>query len=489
MTTNTGQGITQFNGGTITIINNTLYDGTTSKGTAAANLESVSFCICRHSTSTVLFVKGLTTAYIYSGSTPTHITDANYPATTVPGCVYLDGYVFVMDSTGIIYNCDLEDPTTWNALGFIEAETEKDGGTMLAKYKNQVMAIGKWTTEFFYDASVTAPASPLSRIDSSFFTVGSDQQYSLVVYGDDILFVGQHRSGSGTNSISRNAIIYDGTGFRVLSDTFVDKVLDGAIAGEIIGFILELGGHSWYCLSIPSLNRTLVYDIANGFWSLWSRESVQSTSSVTSITLGSDGFTATVTQTAHGYLDGDPILVAGANQAPYNGNQVVQYVDANHYTYLVSGSPATPATGTITSAPYSEIYLNFIGSTASADSCLLLGSTSGIVYKFDPLSFSDTSGPINFGVVTPNVDFGVNHNKVLQRLSVVGDKVTNYAYVRYSNDDYTTWSSFRSVNMALDRSKIDRLGRARRRSFHLKVLGDTEVRLEGIELELDSSRA
>ena len=68
--------------------------------------------------------------------------------------------------------------------------------------------------------------------------------------------------------------------------------------------------------------------------------------SVTSITRSDT--TATVTQAAHGYTTGFSVTIAGANQADYNGAYTVTVVDVDSYTYTVAGSPATPATGTIT---------------------------------------------------------------------------------------------------------------------------------------------
>lgn len=67
---------------------------------------------------------------------------------------------------------------------------------------------------------------------------------------------------------------------------------------------------------------------------------------VTSITRS--GATATVTATAHGYATGQFVNVQGAAQTEYNGKFTITVVDANTFTYPVTGTPATPATGTIT---------------------------------------------------------------------------------------------------------------------------------------------
>ena len=58
---------------------------------------------------------------------------------------------------------------------------------------------------------------------------------------------------------------------------------------------------------------------------------------------------ATVTISAgHGYIDGQSILMAGANQAEYNGVFEITYISTTQFSYTITGSPVSPATGTIT---------------------------------------------------------------------------------------------------------------------------------------------
>jgi autotransporter-associated beta strand protein len=67
---------------------------------------------------------------------------------------------------------------------------------------------------------------------------------------------------------------------------------------------------------------------------------------VSSITLS--GTTARVTLPNHGFSSSESVNIAGATQTQYNGTFVITRVDANTFTYTVSGTPASPATGAIT---------------------------------------------------------------------------------------------------------------------------------------------
>ena len=66
-----------------------------------------------------------------------------------------------------------------------------------------------------------------------------------------------------------------------------------------------------------------------------------------SVTITSSGTTATVSHTSHGLRTGLKVLIAGATQSPYNGVFTITVVDANSYTYTMSTTAASPATGTI----------------------------------------------------------------------------------------------------------------------------------------------
>lgn len=75
----------------------------------------------------------------------------------------------------------------------------------------------------------------------------------------------------------------------------------------------------------------------------------QAALAVTSISRSVD--TATVTISSDTTLvSGDTVTISGAGQADYNGDHVITVVDATHFTFPVSGSPVTPATGTMTYA-------------------------------------------------------------------------------------------------------------------------------------------
>jgi hypothetical protein len=116
---------------------------------------------------------------------------------------------------------------------------------------------------------------------------------------------------------------------------------------------------------------------------------------VTSITRAEPLFPnrATVTATAHGFTTGDQVNIRGAAETDYNGDFIVTVTDANTFTYTVSGSPATPATGTIIANNGPEVRDSYEGGLYAAgvfasqnydnanEFIVLAGSDSATLYR------------------------------------------------------------------------------------------------------------
>jgi subtilisin-like proprotein convertase family protein len=77
---------------------------------------------------------------------------------------------------------------------------------------------------------------------------------------------------------------------------------------------------------------------------------------VQSLTLS--GSTATATTAApHGYVTGTRVTITGASDPAYDGTFTITVTGPNSFTYQVQGSPASPASGTISAAPVHDLTL------------------------------------------------------------------------------------------------------------------------------------
>lgn len=234
-------------------------------------------------------------------------------------------------------------------------------------------------------------------------------------------------------------------------------------------------------LTLVDLNLTIVYDTVSKTWAQWSSLTLGTPVSVTSINLS--GTTATVVATAHGLNDGDPVNIAGANQAAYNGIFVTSYVDANTFTYQTVAGTTTPATGTITSTPYIETYFKYTQYVNALNKDLVQHETNGTLCELNENSFYDVACPVNTMIRTGKFDADTINQKQLPAVEIIGNKVNAMAYIRLSKDDYQTFTKYFPVNLSAVRSVKRRNGRARRVSWDIRHLDNSSLQLLSLDLD------
>lgn len=125
------------------------------------------------------------------------------------------------------------------------------------------------------------------------------------------------------------------------------------------------------------------------------------------------------------------------------------------------------------------------GNTEYAPAIYLQADHGGVIYKLDTAYTSDDGEHIYFRAVSSITDSGTTKRKFYRRVELVGDKAGGTAYVRHSDDDYTTWSTRRSVNLADRRPILYQLGEARRRAWEVFSSSDVKIRLRAMELDFD----
>lgn len=421
--------------------------------------------------------KSTVDGYIFDGigNTITKITDVDYPAATVPGVAYLDGYFFVMNNAGTIFNSGLETPLVWNSLDFIACEAEPDGGVAIAKYQNYIVGFGNWTTEFFYDAA-NATGSPLAGIQSSTAQVGCANGYSVAQFDGKLVWMGNSREkGRGVYALSGSMVPQE------LSTPDISRILNNDDLVTVYSWGAGFAGHSLYVLSLVTSNITLVYDFSTQAWSHFTRRKAGTAKSVSSLSQASG--IATAASTAHGFSDGDEITIAGATPSGYNLVTNISYVDVNTFTYLVPDTLAATATGTITATGSTEAYFDLAYYANAGGKDIVQGANDGILYELLGSAYQDNGVSIDASARTTIYDAGSAKRKFIASAEVIGDKVTAPVLLRWSDDDYVTNSAYRKIDLGAKRSRLSRLGSTSRRSFEIRHTANTPFRVEALEIE------
>ena len=416
--------------------------------------------------------------YTFAGGTSpaTGTITAKGGRRTVPGIVFLDGYFVVMDTNAKIQSSNLNDPLVWSALDFIVAQIEPGAGVAIAKSQNYIIAFKEWSCEFFYDAG-NPVGSPFSTVGNGFNLVGCASGDSVANLDGILFWVSQtHQKGRGVHMMQ-------GLQEQGISTPDIERILNLSTLATVYSYGVKIAGHSFYILTLVDQNITLVFDMTSKVWSQWSSLTLGTAVSVTSITLS--GTTATVTCGAvHNLLDCDPVNMAGANQGAYNGIFVTSYVSSTVFTFETTAGSVTPATGTITSTPYTETYFKYTKYVNALGRDLVQHETNGTLCELTESANADVGIPVNVLIRTGKLDGGTINLKRYATLEIIGNKVAGTAYVRHSGDDYVTYTKYRPVDLNATRSLIRRLGADRRRSYDIRYLGSTSLQLSAIDVEV-----
>lgn len=136
---------------------------------------------------------------------------------------------------------------------------------------------------------------------------------------------------------------------------------------------------------------------------------------------------------------------------------------------------------------------NFYGSflcDGDGGSANVLLSSGTIVANMNERYFLDIDQPIYCQVVTPKYDFDTINRKTMSRLALIGDVpdstgVDNTFTISWSDNDYKTWSTGRSLTFNYDFPVLKQLGNFRRRAFKIIYSAPHLIRLDAIEVDIN----
>jgi len=378
----------------------------------------------------LFFTDGVSAFVIESDYTVNEIIGAGSPPTPhLASPTFLDGYIFLAVGSDI-YNCDLDDPYTWDVSNFISSESFPDPIRALARQNNQIVAFNSISIEFFYDAS-NASGSPLNKNDSAVIQIGCFAP-SCIFQGERYcFFVGQSETGG------RSVWMIDGFQPKKISDEFIERIIDqetGAdpvtLLSTIVGYGFRSMGHFFFLINLLDSNRTLLYDIEEKLWHEWT------------------------TTMSYGIL-----------------TEEVDTFESNFcYNYAASG----PSSNIYFQSAYSPC-ISFLSPTVNDDAFYFLYPIPHVTYY-----------PINMLIRTNKYDMDTINRKRLHSLRLVSDYEIMYGTtdlrISYTDDDYKSFSTSRQMELNKDFPILYQLGSFRRRAFQLDCTTDYTIRFEALEL-------
>lgn len=172
---------------------------------------------------------------------------------------FVDGYfIFLEKNSGRHYFSELYS-TTVDLLDYFTAEGSPDNGVALKVLNRELWCFGVNTTEVFYN---TGDADrPFQPLQGAFIEVGTLAPASVVKVDGILLWVSKSEFGEGM------VVINNGYSWQRVSTHAIEQLLNTSPSIEdSIAYGYQKEGHSFYCLNVPGLDTTLVYDLATRMW-------------------------------------------------------------------------------------------------------------------------------------------------------------------------------------------------------------------------------
>lgn len=172
----------------------------------------------------------------------------------VGSAVYQDGFVVISQpGTFNLWQSNLNDLTTWDALNFTTEDGNAEPVVALVAFNDQIYVFKTYSFCPYVNAGLNGFV--FQRLDGIYPPTGCAAPASLVVLSDELLWLGQTRNGQAkiyiTNAYEPNEI----------STYAIENTIDGySTVSDCTAFAYVQGGHSFAAFNFPSGNETWVVD-------------------------------------------------------------------------------------------------------------------------------------------------------------------------------------------------------------------------------------
>jgi hypothetical protein len=184
------------------------------------------------------------------------------------------------------------------------------------------------------------------------------------------------------------------------------------------------------------------------------------------------------------YLDADTCDSCKATGIKYNGHSwYILTLPDSDLTFVYD---IDEKIWTFWSSVQNGLEQYFVGNYATSlnGHSYLQDSVNGELYKLDQDTYIDADGVINFRLVSPLIDAETQYRKTIIRVEMIGDKNDTVLRIRHTDNDYQTWSMYRSVNLSDARPVLFQNGITRRRAYEFFNNDNSFIRLAFLELDL-----
>jgi Phage stabilisation protein len=188
--------------------------------------------------------------FYWNGTTLVQVTDPDLGV--VVDMLWVDGYFMTTDGNFIVVT-DINDPMSVNPLKYGSSESDPDPIMALRKVRKEILALNRYTTEFFQNVGGTG--FPFSRIDGALVQKGAIGTRACANFLESVAFV-----GSGRNEAPSVYLAQGGAAAKI-GTREIDIILAEYSEADLSTIVMEARfdrGHQHLLIRLP--DQTLVFD-------------------------------------------------------------------------------------------------------------------------------------------------------------------------------------------------------------------------------------
>lgn len=212
------------------------------------------------STGQVSMISNPTQVAVFDSVTGYSVVAGVFAAITLPFpnpgiASYQDGFGLINQvGTFNVYQSNLNDLTTWQALNFTTEDGSADNVVATLQFHNQVVIFKENHLCFYINAG--NPGFSFQRLQGVYPQTGCIAPYSCTQVGETVVWLGKNSDGVGT--------VYAMRGYepaRISTHALEYAIAQYPTITDAIGFAYTQEGHKFYVLTFPSGGETWVMDL------------------------------------------------------------------------------------------------------------------------------------------------------------------------------------------------------------------------------------
>ena len=253
------RGMAAMAGHVFAVGGNTLYETTTGTPAVIGTLSTSTGAVSIATNDTQLLLVDGVAGYVLTDGVLATITDVDFPNGVTKAAWEGQFFIVGVDGTKQFFISSLADGATWNGLDFASAENKPETLVSLIVNHDRLMLFTATGAEEWANTGNSDFA--FERNTGNSLEVGCEARDSVVSMNNGVYWLGRDRDGGGMVFA-----LQGGVPQRISTHAIEHALQSAPMRSDAYGMAYQQEGHAFYCLTVPSIERTFVYDAATQKW-------------------------------------------------------------------------------------------------------------------------------------------------------------------------------------------------------------------------------